>query len=446
MAWSMGLLGASSEQAISEYWFSEVDKGSFESNQDVAADSQGNIYFLGTDNDSVNNMVLIKYDNFGNIAWLKEFQTSGRSAYGHSIAVDSNDDLLILGSALDTNPDDLDAIMMKINSSGTIVWQKALTDNVNNYNQFHSNATSVDSSDNFYSLVDTTFTPEPNVSIPDVKIVKLNSSGSLQVQKHIAESNDRAVRGRAISVNSSTGEAYFFGSTATGSFTTARPVILKTNSALSSASWSKEFILPSGYGAEVGGDVDSSGNAYMAWYETDSGTTLYLTKFDSSGNVQWERQSPGSEVFWETVFVAPDGFIYLVGADQNVSDKVVIFKYNSSGVLQWQRSITNTGQAFVYRLSMDSSGELILSFDRGPDNENKFGTARLPADGSLTGTHGGYVYAVGSYTESSSSETWTNANMVLQDTSVESTTLFITNSSIAEITADSFTQTRTDIR
>lgn len=443
----LGVVG-SSRLEPSEYWFSSINKAVFEATQDIATDSQGHIYHLGFDSDTVANMVLTKYDTFGNVIWLKEFQTSGRDAYGTSLNVDSNDNLLMIGSGYDTNTTNLDFIMLKMNSAGSIIWQKALFDNENSYNSFHAELGDVDNSNNFYGLTQTSLNPSVNVFISDRKILKFNSSGSLQAQKHFRHTGGRELSLRGMSVNQSTQEVFAYGDSNEDNFTTGRPTVMKTNSSLTSISWSKEFVPSSGYGQVAGLDVDSSGNSYAVWYQNEPSLVAYLTKFDSNGNVQWQRQTDVSTggAFWLHSFAAPDGFIYLYGRDQNVSNRLIVFKYNSSGVLQWQRYIDGAGYTYVLRIEMDSSNNLILSYDKTPDTTNNLGTIRIPADGSLTGSHGDYTYEASTYTETSFSGSWGNSSVSLLDPSQYSTSLSVANANYSEVTAEQYTQTRTDIR
>ena len=443
----LGVVG-SSRLEPSEYWFSSISKESYQATQDLAVDSQGFIYHLGYDSDTVGNMVIIKYDSLGSVIWLKEFQTSGREAYGTSLNIDSGDNLLVIGSAYDTNTSNLDFIMLKLTSDGNIVWQKALYDGTNSYNSFHAELGDVDNSNNFYGLTQTSLNPSVNVYVSDRKIVKLNSSGSLQTQKHFRHDGGRELSLSGISVNQSNQEVYSYGNSNEDNFTTGRPVVFKTNSSLSSISWSKELTPSSGYGAVTGLDLDTSGNAYAVWYQNEPSLVSYLTKFNSSGSIQWQRQTDASigGVFWLHSFVAPDGFIYLYGRDQNVSRRLVIFKYNSSGVLQWQRYIDGAGYVNALRIGMDPSNQLVLSYDRTPDEAYEFGTIRIPADGSLVGTHGGYTYEAGSYTETSFSGSWGNSSVNIYNPGTYSTNLSVSNSNYSEITAAPYSQTRTDIR
>jgi hypothetical protein len=431
----------------SEYWISSVDKESFEASQDIAADSLGNIFYLGFTSGSVGSMVLIKYDSFGLIIWLKEYRCNGLEGYGISLKVDSSNNLYIVGTGKTVSTSRLDFAMLKLDNDGNILWQKTLYDGTNSYSPFHSDIGDVDAAGSFYGMTITSLNPAVNVNITDCKIVKLNNSGTLQTQRHFYYSSAREVAFRSMRVNRSTGEVYASGDHNEDNFLTSVPAIVKTNSALSSISWSREHPLSAGSGSITSTSIDSSGNSYSVMFFTDPALTSVLVKFNSSGTVQWQRQTNTSiGVFWLYVYAAPDGFIYLYGRDQMVAGRMVIFKYNSSGVLQWQRYLDNAGYVYVTRLSMDSSGALVLTIDRDNTGAYNMMTVRIPADGSLIGTHGAYVYGAGSYTESSYSGSWIASNISLQNPATYSTTLSITDANYSEAPVAPYTQTRTDIR
>jgi hypothetical protein len=442
----LGVVG-SSKRSPSEYWVSSIDKETFEGSEDIASDSLGNIFHLGFDSDTLGNMILIKYDSFGEVVWLKEYNCSGSEGYGISLKIDSSNNLYIVGTAFSTNASRLDHTMFKLDNNGNIIWQKALYDGTNSYNAFHLDVGDIDNSGNFYGMSVTTLNPGPNINISDRKIIKLNSSGSLQTQRHVYYSSTRELSLTSMIANRSTSEIYASGDHNADGFTTSVPIILKTDSSLSSVSWSRELQLSAGYGSVTSTSIDSSGNTYSTFYFTSPSTTSGLVKFNSSGTVQWQRQtSSASGAFWMEVYAAPDGFIYVYGRDQAVSNRLVIFKYNSNGVLQWQRYIDNAGYVYVLKIGMDPNGKLLLTADRDNSGNYNLLTIRLPADGSLTGTHGSYVYGTGSYTETSYSGTWNSSSVSLQNPSTYSTTLSISNANYVSVTPEAYTQKRTDIR
>jgi uncharacterized delta-60 repeat protein len=87
----------------------------------------------------------------------------------------------------------------------------------------------------------------------------------------------------------------------------------------------------------------SDGSAYIAGTATSFGPSsagLFVVKFDSAGNLVWQRISDGAA--GNAVAVAPDGSVYAAGttprADQIGNFDIVVLKITAAGSLLWQRT------------------------------------------------------------------------------------------------------------
>ena len=76
------------------------------------------------------------------------------------------------------------------------------------------------------------------------------------------------------------------------------------------------------------------------------------------------------------------------------NDDVLIAKYNSAGALQWDRTLGGTGSDRGYAVAIDSANNIIVVGQTGSDGAG--GTdvliAKLPPNGSRTGTYGSFTY------------------------------------------------------
>lgn len=167
--------------------------------------------------------------------------------------------------------------------------------------------------------------------------------------------------------------------------------------------WSKRST-PDGNPYNYGSGIDASGNVYLL---QAGASRLYLMKANAAdGAAAWQKYISGAftRINETTNQLAIDSAsnIYIASADNG---QIKIFKFNSSGTLQWQRSLSSSaGGLEVAKIKIDAAGALVILGKR--TNAQIY---RLPADGSLTGTHvvgsETFTYAASSYTVTTSS--WT---------------------------------------
>lgn len=95
----------------------------------VASDSQGNIYGAGT-TDSFGaglwDVLLLKYDPDGNTLWAKTWGTSADDD-ASDIYVDEQDNIYLLAASGDFYENLVDVCLLKYDSSGTLLWSKSWT-------------------------------------------------------------------------------------------------------------------------------------------------------------------------------------------------------------------------------------------------------------------------------------------------------------------------------
>jgi len=124
-------------------------------------------------------------------------------------------------------------------------------------------------------------------------------------------------------------------------------------------------------------DVDSSGNIYESGINWDyrvspNHNSIFVVKFDSSGNFLWNRNWAGSGEDEtdgaKTVRVDVSGNVYLAG--RTVSQQcasgcdfdVLLLKLDTSGNLVWSRTWKpDTGYDTAISLAFDANGNLVLT-------------------------------------------------------------------------------------
>ena len=374
----------------------------------IATDSTGNVYVTGYfyNASSGYNVFITKYNTSGTIQWQRSLADSlaagSQYDFGNAIATDSSGNVYVTGrfynASLGTN-----AFITKYNTSGTIQWQRSLKDSraaasQNDYSQ----GIATDSSGNVY--VTGFFSTSSNGQ--NVFITKYNTSGTIQWQRSLADSlaaSSQSDWGNAIATDSS-GNVYVTGyfSNSSGSanvfitkYNTSGTIQWQRSLADSNAAASQSDV---GYGIAT----DSSGNVYVtgSFYNASNGQNVFITKYDTSGTIQWQRSlkdslSAGSQND-NSYGIATDstGNVYVTGDFKNSSSgfNAFITKYNTSGTIQWQRSLADSFAAgsqsdYGYGIATDSTGNVYVSgrFKNSSGSANVFIT-KLPNDGTKTGT------------------------------------------------------------
>lgn len=386
------------------YWIADIGYTSgptLYSTFKIAIDSSDNVYFCGQLYDTENILFIAKYDSTGVLQWQKTLSDTGAGdVTAYSIAIDSSGNACVCGA---TNA--ADGVVAKYNSSGTLQWQRTLSSNL----YFFSIAT--DSSDNVY------VTGYTSSGTAKTIVVKYNSSGTLQWQKSVSDST-YPYYGYGIFVDSS-GNIYISGQTVNNGNTFA--FISKMDST-GDVLWTRDLYNAGNNSNFRNVIVNGSGDVYAFGYGSFSSQNQVIAKYNSSGTIQWQRTFDGGSGD-DGLCIALDssGNVYTTGYVYDTTNSVYkasIVKYNSSGTLQWQRTLNYDpdNETECYAISVKGNS-LCVSGVIGTNPVRSF-IAKLPTDGSLTGTYGDWTYATSSYTDAAGSDTDAS------DAAAESTTTY----------------------
>mgnify|MGYP003135237193 CR=1 FL=1 len=293
----------------------------------TCADSSGNIYMTAARNGNI--FEYVKLNSSGTQQYVKTTDTAAVKFYGAKC--DSSGNLLCSG---ESKPGSYTSgQIMKIAPSGTVTWERALrTTSPGKRTYFYD--MDVDSSGNSYVTGRTRI----DTGYEAFLVAKLSSSGATTWQTTFQE-------------------------------------------------------IKSGYNnwgdhEGSGVSVDSSGNVFVVG--KISGIDSILMKLNSSGTIQWCTKTSGSSTMM-CVAADSDGNVYTLGRQSSSPYHFIFMKFNSSGTQQWVRSFGPTGNSmrgiyyFNNILQIDSNNNIIINGIYNPG----YGivVAKLPNDGSLTGTH-----------------------------------------------------------
>ncbi len=187
--WQKSLGGSGSDGAYSIRQTSDggyIVSGYSRSNDGDVSGSHGNADYW-----------IVKLDATGNIQWQKSLGGSGDETTGLSIVQTTDGGYIVSGYSRSTDGDvsgnhgDADAWIVKLNATGSILWQKSLggsgADGANYIQQ---------TSDGGYIIAGVNSSNDGDVSgnhgKADYWIVKLNTTGDIQWQKSLGGSNDES--------------------------------------------------------------------------------------------------------------------------------------------------------------------------------------------------------------------------------------------------------------
>ena len=391
------------------YWINTLSGTSTENSMGITATGDGSVYVSGATNSEgagSHDLSVVKYDSSGTLQWQRTIGGSG-SDYGQAIAADSSGNIYVTGyqSSYGTRPTQF--YLVKYNSSGTLQWQRSLVC----IGTLYCRGIVVDSSDSNVYLVGFSDSTNSTSGSNDIFVCKYSASGDLQWQRLLGGSH--LDYGRDIGVDSSNNVyiSYYTYSIGQGNYDIG---LAKYNSS-GVLQWQR-ILGGTAFDANGGLAVDSSGNSYVS-FETSSegqgGSDFGIAKYNSSGTLQWQRIIGGTGGDnTRSAALDSSGNVYALGTTSSAgagSNDMLIVKYNSSGILQWQRSLGTTAGESANRIYAGGSGNIYLAGATGGDGL----IVKLPADGSLTGTYGDFVYASTSLTAATS--TLTDAASTLTD-------------------------------
>ena len=317
--------------------------------EDVAVDSSGNIYVTGhTDSFGAGreDVVLLKYNFSGSLEWQRTWGGSNFDL-GSGVVVDSSQNIYVTGTTSSFGAGTEDVFLLSFSSSGSLQWQTTWGGSSSDWGE----DVAVDSSG------DTYVTGYAYSLGEGVLLLKFDSSGGLQWQRNLGGGCNR---GQSVAVDSS-GHIYVAGSTCA-----ADPywdVLLSKFDSSGDLQWQRTWGGEGSSQYAYGVAVDSSDNIYVTGGPSGLGTPsedVFLLKFDSSGDLQWQRTWDGGNFdLGSGVAVDSSGNIYVTGNTHSFGTLlVVLFKFDSSGGLQWQSTWSGgLGQSVV----VDSSDNVYVT-------------------------------------------------------------------------------------
>ena len=201
-------------------------------------------------------------------------------------------------------------------------------------------AVAPDGSSYFTGTSDSFAVDQFGLAVPRIFLLRFSPTGALDWQRIW---NGQTVHGRTAVAVAPDGSVYV-----TGHAAASNDAILLKFSEAGELIWERQW----GGLAQENGDgvgVAPDGSVYIGGRTTSFDGALYVVKFDSSGNLVWQKVYDYVDplidpVIGETLTVAADGSVYAAGTsvrngDLSLADLVTV-KISPGGELQWARRYT----------------------------------------------------------------------------------------------------------
>lgn len=299
----------------------------------AVSSSGGNVFVVGyTSQTGTNEDILVaKYNKNGVLQWSVKQDSSGLKDVGYSIAVDSNGSSYITGMVT-TAKGQSDILIEKLNSDGTTSWRKT----INLAGGANEGRKLIVPSTSYIYVAGIVSQP---TSGRDMYVAKLNSTGTVIWQKTYSSSFNATDEAYGVDTDVS-GNVYVSGKVFNRTKTSYDSIVLKYNST-GTLLWTSIYNTGSN-NISLGTDikVDSSGNIYScgAVWNSDLEWDIFIRKLNSSGQVlSTTIQDGGRNDAAFNITSDTNSFTYIAGYEQQATGTYSILarKMNFSAVTQW---------------------------------------------------------------------------------------------------------------
>jgi hypothetical protein len=321
--------------------------------------------------------VLLKLNSEGSIEWQKSYGRENQEAYYPCSVAETSDSGYILATdsvnADSSNAQDIDILVLKLSSDGSILWQKTYgRDTSKNYVHGEIQQTP----DGGYILIGTITPLETNIS--SILLLKLDSTGNILWDKIFKTPGLQ----RGDSVQQTSDGGYIVGGGAFGypgirSSEKGHPLILKLDSN-GNIEWQKLY---EGYGRFSSyrtSVITTRDNGYLVadsveyskilsqWGEWEYDGDFWVFKLDSAGNILWQNLYGGSG--WDQAFAlceTRDGGYAVGGYTESYgrgSSEGWILKLDSTGNITWQKTYGEINAAnLLFNISQKNNGDFLAA-------------------------------------------------------------------------------------
>jgi len=344
-------------------WDKTWGQSDYDYSYGIAIDSTGNAFITGKTynfGETYSDVFILKYDSSGNLLWKRTWGGSD-DEWAPKIALDASGNAIISGSTESYGAGYSDVFILKLDSSGNNLWDKTWGGSERDLGF----GVVLDNSGNAFV---TGGTLSFGTGADDLFLLKYNSTGTLLWNKTWGGARNEYVRGIVLDVSGNitlTGETFSYGAGPSDVF------VLKYDSS-GNLLWDKTWGGSSGEsGREI--SVDALGNAYITGETSSYGAGFcdaFILKYDSFGNLLWDKTWGGSaNDYGRGMILDSSGNTFITGSigvyGGEGSSEVFLLKYDSSGNLLWDKTWGGFSNDYARGIVLDSSGNTFIAGDTG---------------------------------------------------------------------------------
>ena len=289
----------------------------------IVGTTQSNDFdFSGNPNYPFSAPILIKLNKSGATEWIK--MIAGADEFT-AVAASPGGGYMLAGKTINKG---IDALVVKINEAGTVLWQKTLGGSAQDVA-----SAIVATPDGGCVMAGSTRSNDINGKQGDESawVVRLNNNGNIVWQTVFGGTNDE------------------------------------------DRDWAKALTV-----APDGGYVLAGGSFRAATADQERAFHVLIAKLDNSGNLVW-RQALALQAGANAIIASNDGGFMLAGyiaSDDNTSLDVLLMKVTGGGVLQWQKLFGGSYEDIGTDITKGALGGYLVAASTESD------------DGDVTATHG----------------------------------------------------------
>ncbi|WP_205511303.1 SBBP repeat-containing protein [Longitalea arenae] len=335
--------------------------------RDLVVDCKGNVIVTGLADGDINlsgtNWATIKYNDDGEVKWLKRYNGPGNgSDEATAIATDSKANIFVTGSSTGIGTG-MDITTIKYDDDGNTKWVKRYNGPGNDVDQ--ASAINVDDVGNVYV---TGFSRTGIGTASTIITIKYDDDGHTKWVRSFGTG-----AGNAIAVDKE-GNVYVTGGSASGQGLNSDITTIKYNKN-GDLQWARTYNGPVSL-FDTGNDLalDPNGNVYVTGFistadmETDE-TDIITIKYSTAGVQLWAAiYNNGTRDEANAIRVDAAGNAYITGfvgsAEEDPDNDLVTIKYNTAGVQQWASIFVTPGSeqnSTATDLVIDKAGNVYIT-------------------------------------------------------------------------------------